>query len=166
MWSKVVQFPIEWDKKKGIIKTMFTGRFEHTIDTKGRVSIPSKFREILCVSFTENLVVTNDVEGCLVAYPEMIWKEFTDRVAEKSRFDLNVRNLLRFYISGAQECPLDKQGRIMIPPALRDYAGLAKDIVLVGQVKTIEIWSKEKWSEVFEKSKLGFDHKALADLGL
>ncbi len=166
MWNKVVQFPIEWDKKEYTRKTMFTGRFEHTIDVKGRVSIPSKFRETLSVSFTENLVITNDVEGCLVAYPEIIWKEFNDRVADKSRFDMNVRNLLRFYISGAQECPLDKQGRIMIPPNLRSYAGLEKDVVLVGQIKTIEIWSRDKWTEVFEKSKLGFDHKALANLGL
>jgi MraZ protein len=153
---------------KGFIKDllMLKGRYEHTIDEKGRVSIPSKFREILTSHYTDVLVLTNDIEPCLVAYPLLVWQEFEKKLSELPQFNEAVRNLKRFYISGATECPIDKQGRIMVPDSLRKYASISENVIIVGQVKTIEIWAREKWNEVFDKSRTSFDTKALADLGL
>lgn len=145
---------------------MFKGRFEHTIDDKGRISIPSKFREILTSQFSDTVVLTNDFEPCLVCYPLAVWQEFEKKIAEAPQFHEEIRRLKRFYVSGASECQLDKQGRIIVPPSLREYASLNKEVILVGQVRTIEIWSKEKWEEVFNKSKKECDYKSLSDLGL
>jgi MraZ protein len=145
---------------------MFKGRFEHSIDDKGRLSIPSKFREVLVEHFSEHLVITNDFDNCLVAYPLQVWREFEAAVASKPQFNASIKHLKRFYISGAVECPIDASGRILLPQNLRDYAGLAKDVVLVGQVKIVEIWSKENWKRAFDESRSGFNAEALSGLGL
>jgi MraZ protein len=144
---------------------MFKGRYEHTVDPKGRVSIPSRFRDILH-DHGDQLVITNDFDKCLVAYPLSVWQEFEKTVASKPQFNDSVKILKRFYISGAVECPIDKQGRIILPPTLRDYAEIKKDVIIVGQVNTIEIWNKEHWDAIFKTSKSAFDSKGLSDLGL
>lgn len=146
---------------------MFRGRFEHTIDIKGRTSIPSKFREVLSTNYDERLIMTN-FDGCLWAYPVLEWQSIENKVAALPQFNEQVKALQRVFISAATECPIDKQGRIIIPPTLRDYAELKKDIVLVGMTKRIEIWSKDRWQAEFEKAQ---DHISthgghLADLGL
>lgn len=146
---------------------MFRGRFEHTIDEKGRTSIPSKFREILTTNYDERLIITN-FDSCLWAYPVVEWLAIEQKVAALPQFNSQVKALQRVFISAATESSVDKQGRIMIPPTLRDYAALKKEIILVGMTKRIEIWSKDRWLSEFEKSQKELDaaSSALADLGL
>lgn len=147
---------------------MFRGRYEHTIDAKGRLSIPSKFREILATNYDERLIITN-FDNCLWAYPIREWKVVEDKAAALPQFKTEVRSFQRFFISAAAECPLDPNGRIIVPPTLRRYAALMQDVVMVGMTKRIEIWARERWQKVFEQAEkdltAGGGNK-LADLGL
>ncbi len=146
---------------------MFRGRFHYTIDTKGRLAIPSKFREILTTQFDERLIVTH-FDECLWAYPVPAWQNLEKKIAELPQFLEEVKALQRVFISAACECALDKQGRILVPASLKDYAGLENDVVLVGMTQRIEIWSKERWEKVFTDSqkKLEGMQEKLAELGL
>lgn len=146
---------------------MFRGRFEHAIDQKGRISIPSRFREILATQYDERLIVTN-FDQCLWAYPVAEWKKVEEKVAALPQLKPEVKALQRFFISAASESPLDKQGRILIPPTLRDYAGLNKDCIMVGMSQRIEIWAKERWSKVFADAEktLQSSIDALTELGI
>lgn len=146
---------------------MFRGRFEHTIDTKGRLSIPSRFREVLATRFDERLIITN-FDNCLWCYPVSEWQMVEAKVASLPQFKDEVKALQRVFISAAVETPIDKAGRVLVPPTLRDYAGIEKNVILVGMTSRIEIWSKERWELVFQsaqESLLGMGDK-LADLGL
>ena len=146
---------------------MFRGRFEHTIDSKGRVSIPAKFRELLAEKYDERLILTN-FDRCLVAYPFEEWRSVEDKVGSLSMVKKEVRAFQRFFISGAAECPIDKLGRILIPPTLRDYAELARNVVFNGMLKKFEIWSKDRWQEEIKRSEENFEgmSEALAGLGI
>lgn len=146
---------------------MFRGRFEHSLDTKGRVSIPSRFREVLAAQFDERLIITN-FDGCLWAYPVAEWQKIEERVAALPQFKPEVKALQRVFVSAASECPLDKQGRILIPQTLRDYAGIERDLVFVGMTRRVEIWSNKRWRDVFDKSQkdMGELSAKLAELGL
>jgi len=119
---------------------MFMGEFDHSIDSKGRIIIPSKFREGLGDEF----VITAGLDGCLFAYPQNEWQIFAEKLA-KLPGTQEARQLQRFFLSKAAACEADKQGRILIPMKLREEAGLDKDIVFVGVLNKIEIWSKERW---------------------
>jgi MraZ protein len=149
------------------VEAMFRGRYDHAIDSKGRISIPSKFREILREKNDDRLVITN-FDRCLIAFPQ---EEWTNRVEEKVKslplLKKEARTFLRFFYSSGIDCPIDKLGRILIPQALRDYANLQKDVVLVGEGKKIEIWNKLLWEEEFRKSQESFEQigDTLADLG-
>lgn len=146
---------------------MFRGRFEHNLDLKGRVSVPSKFREILSTNFDERLIITN-FDECLWAYPYAEWQLIENKVAALPQFKPEVKALQRVFVSAATECPLDGQGRILIPQTLRDYAGISRDLVFVGMTKRIEIWAKNRWEKIFEKSQVDLDAmmEKLAELGL
>ena len=146
---------------------MFKGRFAHSIDGKGRVSIPAKFREILVTNYDERLILTN-FDGCLWGYPCAEWQKIEERVASLPQFKPEVKALQRVFISAATECPIDKQGRILIPPTLREYAGISRDLIFVGMTKRIEIWSTERWDKVFDDSQRDIEKMTdkLADLGL
>ncbi len=123
---------------------MFRGRYEHTLDTKGRLSIPSKFREVLGERYDSRLVVTT-YDGCLISYPYAEWQRLEERVAELPEFKKDTRAFLRFFYSSAADCAIDKLGRILIPQPLRDYAKLDRDVILVGAFRHLEIWSKAVW---------------------
>ena len=125
---------------KGVLRgdSVFRGRYEHTIDTKGRLSIPSKFREVLVTNYDEKLIITN-FDNSLWAYPAAEWKVIEDKVAALPQFKPEVKSLQRFFISAASECPMDPNGRILIPPSLRRYAELAEDVVIVGMTTRFEI---------------------------
>lgn len=148
---------------------MFRGRFEHSLDAKSRVSIPSKFREVLASHFDERLIITN-LDDCLWAYPVPEWQKFEERVAALPQFKPAVKAIQRAFVSAATECQIDRQGRILIPPTLRDYAGIERDLVFVGMTRRIEIWSVERWNKIFNESqhdlKSGTMSETLADLGL
>ncbi|MEK6759839.1 MAG: division/cell wall cluster transcriptional repressor MraZ [Deltaproteobacteria bacterium] len=123
---------------------MFRGRFEHTIDPKGRLSIPSRFRETLGERYDSRLVVTT-YDSCLVAYPLAEWQKLEEKVASLPEFKKDTKAFLRFFYSSAMDCPIDKLGRILLPQTLRDYGKLEKDVILVGTFRHIEIWSKTLW---------------------
>ena len=146
---------------------MFRGRYEHAIDVKGRINIPAKFREILNEKYDERLVITN-FDHCLLAFPVSEWTVIEQKVYNLSLVKKEAKSFLRFFYSSAMDCDIDKQGRLLIPPSLRDYANLQKEVVLVGEGKKIEIWAKERWSEVVQRAQEEFDQisDTLASLGL
>lgn len=119
---------------------MFMGEFNHSIDSKGRIIIPSKFREALGDEF----VITLGLDGCLFAYPNDEWQAFVEKLKTLPGTK-DARQLQRYFMAGAAACEADKQGRILIPSKLRENAALDKDIVFVGVLNKIEIWSKERW---------------------
>ena len=122
---------------------MFMGEYNHTIDAKGRLIVPAKFREVLGDEF----VVTKGLDGCLFVYAEKEWKAFEEKLGTLPLTNKNARQLTRFFLAGAASCEVDKQGRILLPSVLREFAGLEKDVVLVGVASRIEIWSRERWEE-------------------
>ena len=122
---------------------MFMGEYSHSIDAKGRLIIPSKFREQL----GEEFVLTKGLDGCLSIYPMDEWTAFEEKLKALPLTNKNARTFSRFFVAGATSCELDKQGRILVPATLREFAGLEKDVVLTGNITRIESWSKEKWAE-------------------
>jgi len=146
---------------------MFRGRFEHTIDSKGRISIPAKFRELLAEKYDERVMITN-FDRCLVAYPYEEWRSMEEKISSLSMVKKEAKAFQRFFVSAAVECPIDKLGRILIPPILRSYAQLEKEVVFAGMVKKFEIWSKERFLEEIQKAEENFEGmgETLATLGL
>ena len=120
---------------------MFMGEFDHTTDPKGRLIVPSKFREELGDTF----VVTKGLDGCLLAYAKPEWDRVTTGLRELSLVTKNGRQFIRFFFAGAAEIEMDKQGRILIPEKLREFAGITKDVVSVGADNKLEIWSKDRY---------------------
>ena len=141
---------------------MFKGEYNHTIDAKGRLIIPSKFRELL----GEDFVITKGLDHCLSVYPKTEWEKFEEKLNQLPMTNKAARKFVRANLSGASSCELDKQGRILVPSNLREFAKLNKDVVLVGVASRIEIWSKEIWESnaVFEDMDEIAEH--MADLGL
>ena len=122
---------------------MFMGEYNHVIDAKGRLIIPARFRELL----GEEFILTKGLDGCLSIYPMDAWEAFETKLRALPLTNKNARTFTRFFVAGATNCELDKQGRILVPQTLREFAGLEKEVVLTGNLDRIEIWSKEKWSE-------------------
>ena len=122
---------------------MFMGEYHHSIDAKGRLIVPSKFREQL----KDEFVITKGFDGCLYGYTMEEWSNIEEKFKTVTLTSKDARKFLRFFFSGASTCEVDKQGRILIPPNLREYAGLDKEIVSAGVYSRIEIWSKDRWEE-------------------
>jgi MraZ protein len=132
---------------------MFRGQFEHAIDAKGRTSFPSRFRDVLGGGDVR-LVLTRAVfDRCLHLYPLRGWEELEAKIAEMPQFDPNVVAFRRRYLSAAVECELDKQGRVLVPPSLREHAELSAQVVWAGMGKTAELWSKERWEAAHAMSE-------------
>ena len=123
---------------------MFKGRSFHTMDNKGRVSIPVRYRDILQESQDNQLVLTN-WEGYILAFPQAEWERVEHDLVKLDRFTKANRDFLRHIVSGAEECPLDKQGRILIPQTLREYAKLDREVAIIGMVSNFEIWDRERY---------------------
>jgi len=150
---------------------VFRGRHEHAIDSKGRTSLPSRFREVLAASGETRLVITTGLDSCLVAYSLSEWLAFEDRLAQLPKFDESVAMLRRIYDSGDIECELDRLGRILIPAVLRDHADLKREVVWAGMGRHIELWSKERFDELRASVLQDSDKRQemarrLAELGL
>jgi MraZ protein len=128
---------------------MFRGRSKHILDEKGRLAVPSRFKEVLKEKGNDTLVITNKGE-CLWAIPKDAWSVLEEKVANLPLFDEAGIKFLRGFISSAEECSL-KGGRITISARLREEAGLKKEVVLAGHLKKFEIWDKDKWDEEYEK---------------
>lgn len=121
---------------------MLLGEYNHNLDEKGRVSVPSKFRDDLGASF----IVTKGLDNCLFVYSKEEWQTFETKLKTLPLTNVNARNFIRFFFSGATECEIDKQGRINIPQNLREYADLKKDVTIIGVSTRVEIWDKDKWA--------------------
>ncbi len=132
---------------------MFRGVYEHQIDAKGRTSLPAKLRETLFGGYDERLILTTALDECLHAYPMREWEQLEGALAKRNPMEPGVKTLMRLYVASAQECPLDKLGRILIPPMLRSHAKLHKDVVWAGMVKVIELWSKDGWLKAKEEAR-------------
>ncbi|MDD6308604.1 MAG: division/cell wall cluster transcriptional repressor MraZ [Clostridia bacterium] len=121
---------------------MYIGQYCHSTDAKGRVIMPSRFREQLGESF----VVTKGYEGCLTVYSAAEWETFTARLLAMPDHNADARRLVRMFSSGAVSCETDKQGRILLPQHLREYAGIEKEVMVIGALSRVEIWDTEKWA--------------------
>ncbi len=141
---------------------MFMGEYNHTVDTKGRLIIPSKFRELLGDEF----IVTKGLDGCLFVFPQNEWQAFEEKLRTLPLTQKGARQFTRFFVAGATPCELDKQGRILLPATLREFAGLDKDVVLAGMLNRIEIWSKAKWTENNAYGDMDDIAEQMTDLGL
>jgi MraZ protein len=126
---------------------MFRGRFAHTIDPKGRLSIPSRFREALERDNGERRLVVVPNDHCLEVHPFGAWERMEMKVKALPQMDPEVQKFNRLYISRAMDVTLDGQGRIQIPPEYRGKAALAKDVMIIGGVLMFEIWNRERWEE-------------------
>jgi len=127
--------------------TVFRGVFEHQIDSKGRTSFPAKLKDTLVGAYDERLILTSALDSCLHAYPVREWEALEAALARRSPMEPGVKTVMRLYVAPAQECPLDKLGRLLIPPQLRAHAQLDKDVIWAGMVKVIELWSKTGWEQ-------------------
>lgn len=147
---------------------MFRGQFEHALDPKGRVSIPSHFRDVLGNLEEKCLIVTASPDRYLIAYPAAEWSQLEQRVRAQSHFDPHVESFKRLYLASAMECSLDKQGRILLPPLLREQGGIVRDIVFAGMGETIQIWDRALWHEVVDKDRSNWQaiKQTLANLGI
>lgn len=145
-----------------VVIVMFMSEYNHTIDAKGRLSIPSKFREIL----GEEFVVSKGMDGCLFVYANEDWDAFGRELTSLPLINKEARKFARFFLAGAAQVELDKQGRILLPAQLREYAGLEKDVVLVGVGSRIEIWDKTKYDEMGEDMDMDSIAESMSDLGL
>ena len=140
---------------------MFTGEYNHTIDPKGRLIVPAKFREELGEAF----MITNGNDGCLNIYPEKAWETFLEKLQLLTNTG-DKRKIVRSFVSKANRVEVDKQGRILIPTALRGYAGLEKDVVLAGAIDKIEVWDKKRWDKETDTDDIDVITERLAELGL
>lgn len=143
---------------------MFIGEHNHTLDDKGRITIPSKFREDL----GEEFVITKGLDTCLFVYPKDEWTIFENKLKTLPLTNKDARAFVRFFFAGASECSLDKQGRVLIPHNLRKHSKLEKDAVIIGVSTRIEIWSNENWNEYTADDNLSYESIAenMAELGI
>ena len=146
---------------------MFRGRSIHTLDAKGRIRIPARFRDILKTRYEDRLVITN-LDRCLVAYPLQEWEIIEEKLGSLSLVRQDVKAFQRFFISGASECNFDKQGRVLIPQTLREHASLEREVVLAGMLRSFEIWSKDYWDQEIKTAHDNFSQitSTLAELGI
>ena len=141
---------------------MFMGEYNHTIDAKGRLIIPSKFREVL----GEEFVITKGLDGCLFVYDNQEWNAFEEKLKALPLNKKDNRQFVRFFLAGAAEVEVDKQGRILLPAVLREFAGLEKEVVSVGVLKRIEIWDKNRWQDTNTYDDMDEVAEHMAELGL
>ena len=135
---------------------MFKGRHYHTLDSKGRLSIPSRFREILSEHQEDVLILTN-FDSCLLGFTQDEWRVMEEKIRGQSMFSTmlrkDMRAFIRYFFSGASECPLDRQGRILVPAGLQEAAGLGGSVLLLGNIDRIELWNPETYrAEVQEQA--------------
>lgn len=148
---------------------MFRGRYEHTVDGKGRTSLPARFRDVLGGDL--RLVITTGLEDCLRAYPMREWEVFEARLADKSSFDPAVAMVRRICLSGAVDCELDKHGRLLLPAHLREHANIDREVVWAGMGQHIEVWAKDRFANLCadalsDEEKRAEMARRLAELGL
>ena len=135
---------------------MFIGEYEHSVDAKGRLIMPAKLRDEIGEAF----IITKGLDGCLFAYSKKEWTAFEEKLGSLPLSSKNARDFTRFFLSGAIECEIDKQGRFLISSNLREFASLEKDVVIIGVNTRIEIWNKEKWRNYNSSENVNVDEIA------
>ncbi|MFR7873773.1 MAG: division/cell wall cluster transcriptional repressor MraZ [Christensenellales bacterium] len=143
---------------------MLIGEYDHSLDSKGRLIMPAKLRE----DMGEKFIITTGLDGCLFGFSMEEWKKFEDKLKTLPITNKNARNFVRFFLSGATECELDKQGRFLIVGKLRENAKLEKDVTIIGTGTRIEIWNKEKWQEHISEENLSIEdiEQNMEELGI
>jgi len=141
---------------------MFMGEYNHSVDAKGRLIIPVSYREALGNEF----VVTKGLDRCLFAFPKSEWQIMEEKLKVLPITSKGARDFIRYLVPGATICELDRQGRILLPARLREYAGLEKDVVLAGMLSRVEIWNKDSWQAYTSAEDMDAIAQQLADLGL
>ncbi|MFA5523581.1 MAG: division/cell wall cluster transcriptional repressor MraZ [Tissierellales bacterium] len=143
---------------------MFIGEYQHSLDIKGRLIVPAKFRDDLGDVF----IITKGLDNCLFVYPKDEWKVLEEKLKLLPLTRKDARAFVRFFFSGATECELDKQGRILIPGNLREHCRIEKDAVVIGVSNRVEIWSKEEWNLYNDDEDLSYESIAekMAELGI
>jgi MraZ protein len=150
-WEKVLFCVKSYHLHSNLLKmTGFIGEFESTLDAKGRFLLPAQLKKQLPEGENTRFVINRGFEKCLTLYPLQSWAPLFERISNLNDFDPNVRNFRRYFLNGATEVELDSAGRLLLPPQLKEYAGLGKDIILASAVDKIEIWSKENYEKFFE----------------
>ena len=141
---------------------MLIGEYEHSLDAKGRLIMPSKLRQ----DMGEKFIVTKGLDGCLFAFSQEEWLNFETKLKALPLSDKNARNFVRFFLSGATECEIDKQGRFLLPNNLRIAAGLEKETVIIGVGTRLEIWDKQTWQNCDENISADEIAENMANLGI
>lgn len=143
---------------------MFIGEYQHSIDPKKRLAVPSKFR----VELKNKVVVTRGLDKCLFIYPIKVWEELANKLGTMPVGESATRSFIRLQLAGAVDVEVDKQGRILIPDYLKDYAGLEKNVVIAGIYNRLEIWDEEKWKSYKKDAEKNTDEIAeqLGKLGV
>lgn len=143
---------------------MFIGEYNHSVDTKGRMNVPAKFREDL----GERFYMTKGLDNCLFMFPEAEWRVFEEKLKTLPLTNRNARAFVRLFFAGATECTLDKQGRVNIPQTLRDHGQIAKEVIVIGVGTRVELWSESNWTEYNDPDNISYDDIAeqMAELGI
>ena len=126
---------------------MLGGEYLHSLDSKGRVTIPFKLRD----EISSRVILTRGFEKCLYLYPVKYWEEYVEYLKEKSKSDIKLRDVIRFLFSGAYDDELDRSGRLLLPQQLREYSNIQKEIIVIGAMDRVELWNPEEWEEQKKK---------------
>lgn len=142
---------------------MLLGEYRHNLDSKGRLIMPSKFRE----DIGDEFIITKGLDNCLFVYPKSEWEIIEEKLKKLPLTNKEARSFIRFFFSGACECSLDKQGRMLIPQNLRDYCKLEKESVIIGVSNRLELWSEPQW-ELYNQEELNYDSisEKMEELGI
>ena len=135
---------------------MLIGEYEHSLDVKGRLIMPAKLRE----DIGEKFIITKGLDGCLFGFSLSEWTNFEEKLKSLPLTNKNARDFVRFFLSGAVECEIDKQGRFLVASNLREYASMEKEIVIIGVGTRIEFWSKDKWKKYNSCENMSADELA------
>jgi len=143
---------------------MFIGEYNHSVDAKGRMNVPAKFREDL----GERFYITKGLDNCLFMFPETEWRVFEEKLKTLPLTNRNARAFVRLFFAGATECTLDKQGRVNIPQPLRDHGQIEKDVIVIGVGTRVELWSDTNWTAYNDPDNISYDDIAeqMAELGI
>ena len=132
---------------------MLIGEYEHSLDAKGRLIMPAKLRS----DIGDRFIITKGLDGCLFGFSQSEWTNFEEKLKTLPLTNKNARDFVRFFLSGATECEIDKQGRFLIPNNLREYANMEKEVIIIGVGTRIEIWNREKWNKYNSDENISAD---------
>ena len=146
----------------------FRSHSEHSLDPKGRLNIPARFRDVLREQYNSEELIVTHWDGCLRVYPVVEWEEVEEKLLTPGNGSPDFDRFVRWLIAGVNECPVDKQGRILVPPALRNEMGIGKDVAVIGMLKHFEIWDTQAWNAESTATRQNFNtfRDSLANLGI